>query len=169
MSNLPFTSGPATAGGAGGGAAASFTSAPPSTARSPRSRAVLLTLTAAAAAGLLVWAAAVPLAGIELELATGQIIGPVSILGAALVGGALGWLLLALLVRLPWGRTVWSAVAAVVLLLSLTGPLLSGAAGGVLLILELMHLAVGLVLILGLRRSTAARALAGTTVTTEES
>ena len=53
------------------------------------------------------------------------------------------------------------------LLLSLAGPPLSGTVGAVLLVLELMHLVVGGVLLLGLRRSVVTRQTARRTVTAE--
>ncbi len=134
---------------------------------SPQAAAVIA---CAAAGGLLIWAAAVPLAGLELEVAgAGQRVGPTSIIIAALVAGVAAWLLLALLSRLAHGRTVWTVVGSVVLLLSLAGPAISGAGGAVLVVLELMHVVVGVVLLLGLRRRAAPRRGAGRTVGTESS
>lgn len=135
-----------------------------------RTRTALMTLTAAALAGLLIWALAVPGAGIDLTVAAaGRSIGPAAVLGTALLGGAAAWLLLALLQRRENGRARWTILALAVLVLSLGGPPLAGAAGPVLLILELMHLLVGGVLVLGLRRSAAPSDLAGRTVTAEAS
>lgn len=125
-------------------------------------------LGAAVAAGLLIWGAAAPLGGLSLAVvAAGRIVGPGSVTVAALLGGAAAWLLLALLGRRPGGRRRWTRVGILVLVLSLIGPVVSGAAGGVLLVLEGMHLLVGTVLILGLRRSAVPRSAAGRTVIAE--
>lgn len=125
-------------------------------------------LGAAVAAGLLVWVAATALGGLPLEVpGAGQSVGPGSVTAAALLGGAAAWLLLALLCRRPGGRARWTRVGILVLVLSLIGPVVSGAAGGVLLVLEGMHLLVGTVLILGLRRSAVPRSAAGRTVIAE--
>lgn len=133
-----------------------------------RSRPAAAVIACAAAGGLLIWALAVPLAGLELEVAAaGQRVGPVSIIIAALVGGLAAWLLRALLSRWAHGRTVWTVLGSVVLLLSLAGPALSGAGGAVLVVLELMHLVVGVVLLLGLGRRAGPRRRAGRTVSTE--
>ncbi|APX32625.1 hypothetical protein BH708_07725 [Brachybacterium sp. P6-10-X1] len=125
-------------------------------------------LAAAVAAGLLVWVMAAVLGGLQLAVAGfGQSVGPFSVTAAALLGGAAGWLLLVLLRRRPGGRARWTRIGIGVLVLSLVGPIASGAAGAVLLVLEVMHLLVGTVLILGLRRSAVLRSAAGRTVTAE--
>ncbi len=114
----------------------------------------------AAIGGLLVWAIAGPLAGVPLVVAAGgspMAITPVSIVVAAVVTGAAAWLLLALLSRHPRGLAAWTIVGTVVLLLSLLGPALSGAAGMTLVALEAMHLVVGGTLIIGLRRTASRR------------
>lgn len=156
---------------AGGSAAPPVSSTSPwAGARRIRRRSATATLAAAAAGALLIWAAADPLGGLDLELtASGQSVGPASIIGAVLIGGAAAWLLLALALRVPYGRTVWTGVAVAVLVLSLAGPALSGAGGAVLAVLVLMHLVVGIVLILGLRRSAVPRFGTGRTVTGEAS
>ncbi|WP_394215283.1 DUF6069 family protein [Brachybacterium vulturis] len=125
------------------------------------------TLAAAALAGLLVWALAVPVGDLSLDLADGRTVGPGAVVLAASVGGAAAWLLLALLARTRRGRARWTVIAVVVLLLSLGPPVLAGAAGGVLSVLLLMHLLMGGTLILGLRRSAVPRATGGRTVSTE--
>lgn len=127
------------------------------------------TLAAAALAGLLVWALAVPVGDLSLDLADGRTVGPGAVVLAAAAGGAAAWLLLALLARTRRGLARWTVIAVVVLLLSLGPPALAGAAGGVLWVLELMHLLVGGVLILGLRRSAVPRAAGGRTVSREVS
>lgn len=162
MSNIPLVPAAPTTRGASGRPSP----APWATARRIRRRIAAATFVTAVVGGLLVWAAAVPLGGLELN-ASGQTVGPVSIIVAAMAGGAAAWLLLALLIRRPHGRTWWTALGVTVLLLSLAGPPLSGAGGAVLVILELMHVLVGLVLILGLRRSTVPPPAGGRTVTAE--
>jgi hypothetical protein len=120
------------------------------------------TLAAAVGAGLVGWALAVPLAGIDLAVHQGgtvRPVGPVAVALACLVAGSAGWALLAVLERrLRRPRRTWLAVALVVLALSLTGP--AGAvslAGGVAL--AGLHLIVGAVLIFGLASSARPRAL----------
>lgn len=126
-------------------------------------------LAAAVAAGLLVWVIAVPLAGVDLVLAGGRSVGPGSVVLAALLGGAGGWLLLAMLARARRGRERWTVLALAVLLLSLGTPALSGATGGVLVVLDVMHVVVGGALILGLRRGAAPRSVGRRTVGAEDS
>lgn len=166
MSTIPPTPGTPTM----SGSSMPPTATPRASSRRIRPRIAAATLATAAVGGLLVWAAAVPLGGLDHELAAaGQHVGPASIIGAVLIGGAAAWLLLALLIRLRRGRAWWTAVAVAVLVLSLTGPPLSGAGGPVLVTLELMHLVVGIVLILGLRRSAVRQVGAGRTVIGEAS
>ncbi|MFB6523463.1 DUF6069 family protein [Streptomyces sp. NPDC056401] len=83
-----------------------------------------------------------------VDLALGGFVG--SAAGAAL----LGWALLALLERFApaASRKIWTAVAAVVLLVSLALPFGVEATSGTKILLALTHLAVGLVVVLGLRR-----------------
>jgi hypothetical protein len=79
-----------------------------------------------------------------------QPVGPGSVFVVALLAGLLGWALLALLERVTArGRTVWTVIAVVVLLLSLLGPL-GGVTGGDKVSLLALHLIVGVTLILGL-------------------
>ncbi|OOC53950.1 MULTISPECIES: DUF6069 family protein [Nocardiopsis] len=119
-----------------------------------------LTVAAAVLAPLVLWALAVPLAGVELTAFPGgrpRVVGPVAVAVAGLVFGLAAWALLMVLertVRSP-GR-VWSVVAYIVLVLSLAGPVTSGAAPVVVLVLAGMHVLVGVVLILGLGRSARA-------------
>jgi hypothetical protein len=90
-------------------------------------------------------------AGVDLE-ANGTAIGAAAAGVTAAVAGLLGWALLAILERTTArGRRAWTVVAAVVLLLSLAGPL--GATGAAAIAgLTLLHLSVGAVLIAGLPR-----------------
>ena len=117
-----------------------------------------LTVVAAVLTALVVWLIAVPVAGIDLLVRPGggatQQVGVGSVAIVSLLAALLGWGLLALLERLlpARARTVWTAVAGVVLVLSLAGPLTGGTTAAVTVTLALMHVAVGVALILGLRR-----------------
>ena len=128
-----------------------------STARTTTRNARALTVVAAAALGLLAWLVLGPIAGIDLDVRTGssgtQQVGPVSVVATGLLVGLAGWGLLAVLERrTAKARTAWTVTAAVVLLLSLTGPLGAVTTAGKLS-LVVLHLVVGVVLIAGLRRT----------------
>ena len=108
------------------------------------------------------WLVAGPLLGIDLAVqpagggAQGvtRTVGVGAVVAASLTAALLGWALLELLER--WttrARTVWTAVAAVVLLLSLAGPLTGALSTSVAVALAAVHLVVGAVLIVGLRRT----------------
>jgi predicted permease len=78
--------------------------------------------------------------------------------GAALVAGLLGWLLLAVLDRrAARARTAWTAAALLVLAVSLALPLAAATTTSAAVGLVVLHLAVGAVVIPGLA-STARRA-----------
>ena len=106
------------------------TTIPTAATRPTRRRVRLLTVLAATVATLLGWVIAVPLAGVELTARTGsdvQRVTPVAVAVSTLLAGLAGWALLALLERLTArARTVWTVVAALVLLVSLLGPLGGG-------------------------------------------
>ncbi|MCA2214990.1 DUF6069 family protein [Jidongwangia harbinensis] len=112
-----------------------------------------LTVAAATAGAVLLWAVHDLVAGAGPAVrsgATTERVGPVAVALTALVAGLTGWGLLALLertVRRP-GR-VFRAVALVVLLLSLAGPL-AGAGPQDRMALLGLHLTVGVALIAGL-------------------
>ncbi|MCD4524341.1 DUF6069 family protein [Nocardioides sp. cx-173] len=113
----------------------------------------------AAVAAALVWAVA-RVAGVEIEVGSGsdaQEVGPVSVVVTALVLAVVGAALLRLLERrTPRALGVWTAIALAVCAVSLAAP--AGAetpAAG--LTLAVMHVAVGAVVILGLRRRRAGR------------
>jgi hypothetical protein len=125
-------------------------------ARVPRWRARALAVIATALAALAVWLVTDPLLGIDLKTPTGpgsqevEPLTPALVVGTSLVVALAGWGPLALLERFTLrARTIWTAIAVLVALLSLVGPLSSIAittvANGVAL--ALMHLAVGAVLI----------------------
>jgi hypothetical protein len=117
--------------------------------------AVVLGATAAAVA---IWIVAT-LAGAELIVSFGsgqpvQKVTVINVVVAALVGSLAGWGLLALLRRFTTNaRAIWTVIAVVFLMLSLGGPLTATASAGTKVALVAMHLAVGTVVILGLRRT----------------
>ena len=120
----------------------------------------VLTVAAAVVAAVLTWLVAVPIVGIDLLVSPGggaaQQVGLGSVVAVSLLASLLGWGLLALLERLVSRRalTAWTVVAVVVLMLSLSGPLTAATSAAVAIALVLMHLVVGAVLIMGLRRTT---------------
>jgi hypothetical protein len=116
-----------------------------------------LTVLAAAAGASLVWVLADPIGGIDLAVRAGDATRPVGfggVLFTGLLAGVAGWALLAVLERaLSRPRRTWTAIAVVVLVLSLAGPLASGADAASRTLLTGLHLIVGAVLIAGLRRT----------------
>lgn len=116
-----------------------------------------LAVTGGIVAALAVWTVAVPLAGVDLTVRTGGETRPFdagTVTPSALLAGLAGWALLAALERFTGrARRTWTIIAVVVLVLSLSGPLGNGADTATTLVLAAMHLVVGAVLILGLRRS----------------
>lgn len=109
----------------------------------------------AAGVGALVWVGATRLGGVDLAVGSGTSshgVGLVSVVVTALVVALAGGGLLRVLERrTARGRRIWTAVAVWVWVLSFAGPL--GArhmSGG--LVLAGLHLAVGAVVIVGLRR-----------------
>lgn len=126
-------------------------------------------------AALVTWAIAVPFLGTDLLIRFGtgspQTVQIEYVIGASLVGSLGGWALVALLERrTKHVRALWTTLAVVVLLLSLTLPLTAGATISAKVVLATMHIAVAAVLlpVLGLtsglrdRRSTAATDIATT-------
>lgn len=121
---------------------------------SGRSRLLVVGVTAAAA--LAVWAILAPLAGITLEAQQGSLmhIGAGQVFFASAAIAFAGWGLLAILERRTFNaRNVWTVVAVIACVLSLGGPLLNGIGVGAKLGLASLHLVVGAVIILGLRRT----------------
>jgi hypothetical protein len=136
------------------------------TARPRRARA--LAVIAAALAALGVWLITDPLLGIDLTAPTGpgseelQSITPALVAGTSLVAALASWALLALLERFTArARTIWTAIALLVALLSLAGPLsaLASTTAANALALALMHLTVAAVLIPILAATSPAPAL----------
>lgn len=119
---------------------------------------------AAVLLALVVWAAAVPLLGVQLLVRTApgtsstQTIGAGFVLAVSLLASLLGWGLLAALERLTQrAATIWTVAAGAVLLFSLAGPLTAAVTTGGKLTLVLLHLGVAVVLIPLLRRTALPR------------
>lgn len=135
----------------------------------PSSTRIRVVVIAAAAAGAAVtWLVARTSIGDPLTVSfngTQQNVNVVSAILVATLAGALGWVLLAVLDRrVTKSQQLWTAIASVVLLLSLSGPISADATTGTKIALVAMHLVVGVVLIAGLRRTTAL-ARSGNTLT----
>jgi hypothetical protein len=115
----------------------------------------LLTVLAASAAAILLWAAATPLAGVNLvaeQAGEPATIEPAAIVLAGLVIGFAAWGLLAVLEKFTArAGLIWSIIAVAVLALSLTGPL-TAATTAAMLVLMGMHVVTGGILIAGLVR-----------------
>ena len=106
----------------------------------------------AAAATLTVWAVAGPLAGVDLRVRLGphsaQQVGPATVAIVTILAGLAAWGLLAVLERFaPRARAVWTAIALVILALSLAGPLSAGVTTAAKAGLAGLHLAAAAVLI----------------------
>src|SRR5579875_3680049 len=124
-----------------------------------RIRARGLCVAGGAAAAAIAWTAEVPLAGIRLNIRFGgmhpQTVIAGQVIGAALVAGLLGWLLLAALERRTRrSGAVWTGLAVLVLAASLTLPLAAAVTTSAATGLIVLHLAVGAVVIPGLARTT---------------
>ncbi len=133
----------------------------PTTTAPSRTRQRLLAVLAAPVAALIVWLLAVPVLGADLVVKSGdtlqEVVAPMVVL-VALVAALAGWGLLAVLERITArARLVWTVVTLVFLALSLLGPLGSAANSFARTTLVCMHLVVGAVVILLLRRSSTAR------------
>jgi hypothetical protein len=102
------------------------------------------------------WALAQPAAGIELAVRSGDTVRPVEALAVTLTSLAVGlaaWVLLTVLEHLTrHARTVWTVVAAVVFLVSLTGPLAAVTPAATAALMSL-HVVVAAILVVGLRRT----------------
>ncbi|MGY0008172.1 DUF6069 family protein [Micromonospora sp. I033] len=126
-------------------------------ARPGRPRAGALSVLATTAATLAVWAAAVPVAGVDLVARSGgteQTVTPAAVAVSTLLAGLAGWASLALLERFTArARVVWTGAAGLVLLLSLLGPLGGGVGAAATLTLVALHLVAAAVLVPLLRRT----------------
>lgn len=125
--------------------------------RAARRRTRAVTVLVAMVAALLGWVALDPLAGVELTVRTAddgavQAVGPDAAMVAALASGLAGWALLALLERCSAkARSIWTVTAGLVLLVSLLGTSAATSASATAALASL-HILVGGVLIMGLRR-----------------
>lgn len=112
---------------------------------------------AAIATGLIIWVIAVPVLGVELTArSTGSefVVGAPSVAAAGLVASLAGWGLLAALERsTARARPIWTAVALTALMLSLAGPLVQATSAAAAITLVTMHVAVGAIVVLLLRRT----------------
>lgn len=125
----------------------------------------LLAVVGAAVAALAVWLVAEPLLGIDVRVPEGPSstalldLSPVTILVSVLVVSAAGWALLAVLERFAGrARTIWTYAALGLLTLSLFGPVTArGLPVDAKATLVVMHLAVALVLVPALTRTSPAR------------
>jgi hypothetical protein len=112
----------------------------------------------AAGAAAAVWVVATQVAAVDLVVHAGsgtQHVNVVSVIVTAIVVAMAGAGLLRFLERrTAQGRTIWTTIAAAIRVLSFAGPLgaLTLAAG---LSLASMHLVVGAIVVVGLRRRTA--------------
>jgi hypothetical protein len=121
-------------------------------------RARALCVAGGAAAAAIAWAIEVPLLGVRLSVRFGamhpQTVAAGQVIGAALVAGLIGWLLLAVLDRrAPHARAAWTVTALLVLALSLLLPLTAGTTASAVTGLIVLHLTVGAVVIPGLART----------------
>ncbi|NMO52076.1 hypothetical protein HH310_12815 [Actinoplanes sp. TBRC 11911] len=117
----------------------------------------LVTIAAATASALVYWTLTDGIGGVDLAIRQGgetQPIGPVSVAATTLIVGFLAWALLALLERRAQhpART-WRIIALAVFVVSLAGPLGSGADLSSKLILTGMHMLIALILIPNLPKS----------------
>jgi predicted permease len=126
------------------------------------SRTRVLGIAGAVIAAVVVWAIAVPLLGTHLIVRFGtgspETVGLDYVIGATVLASLLGWGLLALLERrTARARTIWTAVAIVAVLASLSLPLTASVAVSTKVTLAVMHVAVAAVLIPALLRESRPR------------
>ncbi len=115
---------------------------------------------AAVVVAAVVWVIAVPIAGVDLDVTSGdtvRAIGPVSVIVVSAVISALAVGVRRLIRRLAGrrggtGSGAWTVVASVVLVLSFLGPAAAIGAGALGTLL-LLHLLVGGLLLVGLRHA----------------
>jgi hypothetical protein len=114
-----------------------------------------IALGAAVVATVVLWLIA-NVAGAELKVDQGsgrQDLTVVSVILTSAIVALLGWGLLALLERFSArAKTIWTGMAVAVLVLSLVPPSLVDASTGTKVTLVSMHLAVGVIVILGFRK-----------------
>jgi hypothetical protein len=113
-------------------------------------------------AAVAVWVIAVPLLSVHLLVRFGnsapQTVGVDYVVGLSLIGSLLGWgLLAALETRTSRAASIWTVIAIVVLVVSLSLPLSVGTTAATKAVLALMHVAVAAVLIPALRSGAVSR------------
>lgn len=134
---------------------------------SPRSTRLLVrprvaaVLAGAVAAGVL-WLLAVPVGGVDLRVTTpGQQsmeVGPLVVVVAAVIGSGVGWAALELCERFfDRARTLWLVLVVVVLVLTGVNAATAANNGPAAVWLNLMHLAVAVVVVPVLTRTSARR------------
>jgi Ca2+/Na+ antiporter len=128
----------------------------------PLARTRALAAGGAIVAAVAVWVIAVPLLGVHLVIRFGngapQTIGAGYVVGATLIASLVGWGLLAMLERrTSHARQIWTVVALIGLLVSLSLPFSAGTTTATKAVLALMHVAVAAVLIPSLRSGSAPR------------
>src|SRR5579862_8520041 len=119
-----------------------------------------LAVAGAAITAVAIWAVAVPVLGTHLMVRFGagapQSVGVDYVIGASIIGSLAGWALLALLERrTPRALSIWTGIAAVATLISLSLPLVAGVTSATRITLAAMHVAVGTVIITVIRASQA--------------
>lgn len=119
-----------------------------------------LAVAGAAGMALAVWIVADAILGIDLRVSMGfseapaMVIGPALVAANAVIASLAGWGLLAALERFTSRAAgVWTAIALVATLLSLSGPVTGGLTTATTVTLVIMHLVVAAVLIPLLRRT----------------
>jgi hypothetical protein len=133
-------------------------STPTITTHRARTRERIGVIAGAVLAPAAVWVVADPLLGHRLTVEpwnSGEVVAvPLShVLVTALLAALVGWAALAVLGRLSrHGRTIWTIGGLTLLVLSLGGPAMAATTTTTAVALILMHLAVGVVLIGGMRR-----------------
>lgn len=130
----------------------------------PRAGGRVLAAGTAAAAALVGWVVAGPIAGVDLAVRIGsaatapQHIGLASVLVVSLLAAMAAWGMLAVLERrTKHGRRIWTVLALVLLVFSLSGPLTGGITVAAKVALALLHLTVAAVLIPMLLRTRPTR------------
>ncbi|WSQ06572.1 DUF6069 family protein [Streptomyces sp. NBC_01231] len=123
-----------------------------------------LAVVAGAAVALLAWLVTAKLTGTHLDVRAGsgdpvQSVGVAAVVVVAAAAGVAGWVSLAVLERLvpARARAIWTALAVVILVLSLAGPLDQGTTTGAKAGLVALHLVTGMVLVPMLARTAGRR------------
>ena len=134
---------------------ADYLDCPPDAGRASRRRARLVTVITATVAAFAASLVAGPLAGIDLNVRSGDAtlhVGPVAVIIVSALAGLVAWALAAALERsVSRPRLVWTAIALIALALSTAGPLTLGIGGATQGALLTMHYLVGGALIAGIR------------------